>query len=179
MNPNPLSVLRLIVPLVDAIRDPFFNPSVSPAEALSTRIAMIDEARPIRLMWTLIEQQPPWSGAGTWAAVAHSRLTCRRQPRMLVSGATRPHLARQGSLPVLRRAGLDEPAVHAHRQRASPHKTDRYGPHARAEEARSRHKSTIQVSAVCPPIDRGRGNGNVRFAPNTRRRYGRPILEIA
>jgi hypothetical protein len=108
---------------------------------------------------------PAWSGGGTWATVAHSRLTCRRQPRMLVDGATRPHLARQGSLPVLRRAGLDEPAFHAHRQRASSHKTDRYGPHARAEEARSRHKSTIHVRAVCPPIDRGRGNGPVRSAP--------------
>ena len=72
------------------------------------------------------------------------RLTCEQRATHAVGNAARPHLARQGPLPVLRGASGDQSPLHAHRPRTSASQPDRHVADARAEE-RSRQKATVEV----------------------------------
>jgi len=80
------------------------------------------------------------------------RLTCEQRATHAVGNAARPHLARQGPLPVLRGASGDQSPLHAHRPRTSASWPDRHVADARAEE-RSRQKATVEVGGDIPSAD--------------------------
>ena len=85
------------------------------------------------------------------------RLTCEQRATHAVGHAARPHLARQGPLPVLRGAVATN-RLSTHIARTSSSWPDRHVAYARAE-ARSRQKATVEVGRRQGAS--GRANGDL------------------